>query len=502
MQSSESRAGSGRGTAVSQEIQRPLPKQTATLPKITVEARYYALKELARRAGVSRAFFESWKIESTAEKTVVSLGSEVHGQIVFVHQNLTDPIAAKSSVARAGWLNPSEGSALCADLILPFCESREDARKPLYQSSAPNASVSNAPVSNDSILNSVTCRLDVLRSVLFTLSRTEETMSESVDEHQRFPASASLAVQHNFVERPILDEHGLAFEQALLALCPGWRPQRPAFRVNLTHDIDDIGMPFEFRTAFGHSLKRHRPAGTVRDLLSTCSSIEPVELLQVRKLAEISAARGLHSAFFWKGSSRTPHDSGYDPGHFKVQRVIESLRQRGFELGVHPGYQTFRDRANLASEVAHLRQTLRISSAGGRQHYLRWCPATWLDWEACGLAYDSSLGYADRFGFRAGTAFPYHPWSFEYNRELQLIEIPLILMDCTPVKYMRLALSEGLPRIATLIGRVKRTGGVFSLLWHNTPLIDPEYAGWYEAILDLLAGVKSFDLAANLPELW
>lgn len=465
------------------------PAKCNSLPQITREARRYAVRELARRAGVSRTFFDSWTIETKIDKTTISFGPATSGKIHFVHglSDSHEAAAKRTPVASAGWTHPRHDVQTPVDLILPFCESERDAREPLYQSSGSQ---------------SLTCRLDVLRSLLFTLSRVEETISGAVDEHERFPASASLAVPYNFMERPILDEYGLAFQQALLSICPGWRPQPSTFRVNLTHDIDDIGIPFEFRTALGHALRRHRPAAMVRHLVSPYSSVEPIELQQVRRLAEISSARGLRSAFFWKGSGRTPNDSGYDPAQPKVHRVIEFLRERGFELGVHPGYYTFRDRANLASEAAYLRQILDVNSPGGRQHYLRWCPETWLDWEACGLAYDSSLGFADRFGFRAGTAFPYRPWSFEQNRELKLIEVPLILMDCTPVKYMRLPFSEGLQRIATLIATVKQCGGVLTLLWHNTPLLDREYDGWYEAILDLLAGTQCFDLPSSPAELW
>jgi len=460
------------------------------LPWVSAEARRYAVKELARRAGVSQEFFSKWTVEVTPERTTVSFGPERNARLHFAHDvgGALEKIATGTiPVAYAGGpQDPHDGGQL-PELILPFCDSETDSRAPLYRTSGMGAS---------------TCRLDLLVSFLFTLSRVEETLSESLDVHGRFPASASLAARHDFLERPILDEHVFAFREALSSLIPRWQPQARAFHFKLTHDIDDIGIPFGLRTALGHSLKRRRPAATLRDFLSLQTAVEPAELRQVRKLAAISLSRGLHAAFYWKGSSRGPHDSGYDPAQRKVQRVIDSLREAGFELGVHPGYETFLDRAGLKSEVEYLRQALGVRSPGGRQHYLRWSPATWLDWEACGLSYDSSLGFPDRFGFRAGTAFPYQPWSFEHNRELNLIEVPLVLMDCTPVKYMRLARAEGLERIKALIRRVKRTGGVFTMLWHNTPLLDPDYDRWYEPILDLLVGAQRFDVPASASELW
>jgi hypothetical protein len=195
-------------------------------------------------------------------------------------------------------------------------------------------------------------------------------------------------------------------------------------------------------------------------------------------------------------------DSGYDPFHPKLQRVFSYLREQGFELGVHPGYSTFGSKPALENEVALLRRALAVQKVGGRQHYLRWSPQTWLDWESCGLAYDSTVGFADLIGFRAGTAFPFRPWSFSENRELNLIEVPLIVMDCTPVKYMGLSREEGLARIRNCIQRAAIVGGVFTLLWHNVPLLEPEYHGWYESILDLLPPGQNLAFSQSLQSFW
>src|SRR5215469_12284437 len=459
-------------------------------PQITPEARIYALKELARRAGVSRDFFEKWVIQITGDHTIVSFGTYPGCKIQFQHrlEGLFYKILQGTiPVARARWFAASDDGVSGPDLILPFCYSETDSPAPLFR------------VTSDSTL---TCCFDLSLSILLTLSRTEEVLCPLRDEHDRFPASASLASLHGFLDRPVLDELGSAFQQVLSRLLPSWRPRPRVLRYKLTHDIDDVGIPFSLHTAIGHGLKRRRPVAAARDLLTPFTSVAPADLAMVRTLAAISTSRGLHSAFYWKASPRGPHDSGYDPRHRKVQRVIDFLRNRGFELGFHPGYETFGNRCKLAAELECARRALRATSLGGRQHYLRWSPSTWLDWEVCGLSYDSTLGFADRFGFRAGTAFPYSPWSFKDNREINLIEIPLTLMDCTPVKYMKLNRTEGLQQIKTLVRRVADVGGVFSLLWHNTPLLDPDYDDWYENVLDLLEGAKSFELPADSRELW
>jgi hypothetical protein len=458
------------------------------LPRITPEARRYAVKELARRAGVSQEFFKRWDIQVSGVATTISLDLETKRKIHFCHgpeTGLIHNLTGEIPVGRAQWLATPPIDVAPPDLILPFCRSRQN-HAPLYQTSADG---------------SVVCELDLLASFVLTLSRVEESLRPEVDEHGRFPSTSSLASREHFLERPILDEYGLAFSQVLTFLVPGWHPQKPLFRVKLTHDVDDVGLPFDLRSAIAHTLKRHTPAATVRDLLAPILSSDPMNLSLVRKLAKISKERGLHSAFFWKCSPRATHDSGYSVHDSRIQRLIGDLRASNFEVGVHPGYDTFHHRDNLSREIAELKAAIREDFPGGRQHYLRWTPQSWLDWESCGLRYDSSVGFADHIGFRAGTSFPFRPWCWAENRELNLIEVPLILMDCTPVKYMRLDFQEGLERVRALIRRVEQTGGVFTLLWHNTPLLDPDYDGWYENILDLLGGAKAYEvprLAANL----
>jgi hypothetical protein len=454
------------------------------------DARRYAVKELARRAGVSREFFLTWKIDVTAKRTTISFGPDGSKKIHFEHASgaLLEKIGRKDfPVARAGWSRPPGGGIPDADLIIPFCQSDAEPSAPLFQQSADRE---------------IVCRLDLLLSLLLTTGRAEESWSKIRDEHGRFPAAGSIAVLHDFLERPIVDEWGLALEQELVSLLPSWQPQPREFRVKLTHDIDQVGIPFSFRSLIGHAVVRRKPGAVLEDLTVPFTGGEPAELRLVHRLAEISRARGLHSAFFWKASPPGRRDSGYDPLHPKIQRVIRGLVDQGFEVGVHPGYETFGSRQHLSGEVNQLREALGVKSPGGRQHYLRWSPETWLDWEACGLAYDSTVGFADRIGFRAGTCFPYRPWSLRESRELDLIEVPLIVMDCTPVKYMGLPKSQGLERIRGCIQRATRVGGVFTLLWHNVPLIDPAYNGWYEPTLDMLKGGRSFNLPSRPDSLW
>ena len=84
-----------------------------------------------------------------------------------------------------------------------------------------------------------------------------------------------------------------------------------------------------------------------------------------------------------------------DPRSRKIKSIISELRTQGCENGVHPGYDTYLCPEKLREEVEIVRAAMGEYAMGGRQHYLRWSPQTWTDWERSGLSYDSSVGFAD-----------------------------------------------------------------------------------------------------------
>jgi hypothetical protein len=314
--------------------------------------------------------------------------------------------------------------------------------------------------------------------------------------------SASLAVRHNYLHRPIVDEYGLALQQVLEALLPGWRPLPRRLRVKLTHDIDEVGIPFRFRNAVGHVLKRRAPLCCARDFFSLGTSVEPTYLKLVRDICEISIERNLHSTLYWMASAAGSFDFRYDVTNPRVARVMDWARDRGIEMGVHPGYTTFLSPSVLEEEVQRCREAIQNEQLGGRQHYLRWSPETWTHWERCGLLYDSTVGFADCVGFRAGTCVPYMPWLWKENRRAELLEIPLLLMDSTLIgaAYMALKPSQVQGAVTKLLRPCAAVGGVFTLLWHNTSLLPP-FSRHYPGILDTLSGASNYDWQSDLAQL-
>ena len=290
------------------------------------EARLYALKELARRAGVGRDFFQSWTIDFQDQETIIHLPAGTDKRIHFKNalpQFWKDVLAGRFHTIRASWMHPPPEvlAGLVPDFVVPFSCVRQSKQCPLFLA-----------VDEDC----VECSVDLPASVLLTLSRFEEMLTTERDSHGRFAAPMSVAFRDGFLDRPVVDEYGLALEQALTYLLPTWRPAKRALRIKLSHDVDDVGLPFSFRSAFRQTFLRHNPLATLRDVFGQAFGLSPTHLEYVRRIVLLSLETGLDCAVYWAASPPSPWDSGYDPRHPLARQVISWLHERGVETGVHP----------------------------------------------------------------------------------------------------------------------------------------------------------------------
>ena len=325
---------------------------------------------------------------------------------------------------------------------------------------------------------------DIVSSAFFMLSRWEEKYNNDLDPHGRFKYENSLACKFDFITMPVVDEYAMLLRKQLYILFPDIDLGKNNFRIKLSHDIDDIrrfgSVKQAIRTFGGDLLKTKSIKLFIKSLLEYKDSFRHPEkdpyFIAVYKLAKLSEENNIDSAFYFKTADISNHDSGYImEDHVKV--CIKQLQERGFEVGFHPGYYTYKNYNEFIKEKEELDKVIGHDNYGGRQHYLRFdVNTTWKYWEKAGLKYDSTVGYAEHEGFRSGTCHPFNPFDIEEDREMDIVEIPLIVMEATLKSYRGLTYEEGLNSILGLINKCKEVEGVFTLLWHNTSI----YRGWEE----------------------
>ena len=323
---------------------------------------------------------------------------------------------------------------------------------------------------------SVDCHVDIVAGAFFMLSRYEETIVRLVDAFGRFPAESSVAYQEGFLLEPVVNQYA---EQVLKMLrVAGFTGERrrwwgtAPWVTALTHDVDRLhrfpgGRPPALAAA--RSLLGRAPAGGPRlwglagDYVRTVTRRKTDEYDCLEEMAAWELSVGVRASYYFLGDSRGLHGADYLATATGVTAQMNTIATMGHEIGFHAGFSAYEDRGRFHDELSRV-QSAGLCIAGGRQHYLRWqTPATWRLWEGEGLAYDATLGYSKAAGFRCGTCLPFHPYDIENDREMSILEWPLMFMDAT---YLS-AWSDGTRVLDSLSKECQHYGGVLVLLWHN-----------------------------------
>jgi hypothetical protein len=174
--------------------------------------------------------------------------------------------------------------------------------------------------------------------------------------------------------------------------------------------------------------------------------------------------------------------SGYGAAELSVQ--LRALISSGCEVGLH-GIDAWIDATQGKEESAEVVAITGTSNIGVRMHWLYFNQQSPCALEAAGFSYDSTVGYNETVGFRAGTTQVYKPLQAD-----QLFELPLHVMDTALFYPSHLNLSFGQARatINSMIDTVIKVGGVITLNWHDRSLA-PERL-WGEFYGELVADLK------------
>jgi hypothetical protein len=352
----------------------------------------------------------------------------------------------------------------------------------------------------EQINESIHLGLDIFGSSFFMLTRYEEVVKSDRDKLDRFPASASLAYQEGFLDRPIVNEYLEILWSCLQLLWPALRRKQHHFAICVSHDLDEpflyagTGMSRLLQRCAGDIVRRRSVSAmgkTIADwyrVVNGKPELDPYNTFDL--IMNISEANNLKSAFYLiTDRSADSIDGFYNIRSPSISNLLKQFHTRGHEIGLHTSYNTYQDPDRTKKEFEILRQVcdevgVRQSHWGGRQHYLRWAtPMTFQNWEDAGLDYDSTLVYPEHIGFRCGTCYEYSVFNISNKEHLKLKERPLSIMEVTIFRqaYMGLNISDGSAFFAMNLikDRCKMFNGLFTLLWHNTSFIDTDELNLY-----------------------
>jgi len=319
----------------------------------------------------------------------------------------------------------------------------------------------------------------------------------------RFAHVPSIEI-HITILRDILVEHQIPFEE-VPPVPPGYN-----FIVCLTHDVDHFAIAnhkcdhtifgFLYRASIGSILQLFQGRKSIRQLTRNLLAILSLPLVYLRILPDFwnTLERYLevdHASTFFiipkKGEPGTT-SSGTRLARRAVRYDLLQLRTslseivtHGGEIGVH-GIDAWRDTAEARKEREQIQALTQTPEVGIRMHWLFFDSESAGKLDEAGFSYDSTVGYNDTVGYRAGTTQAFRPFGAKH-----LLELPLHIMD-TALFYpthLNLSPKQAMMRITDIVDDMKRFGGLLMVNWHDRS-IAPERL-WDDSYAELVEKLES-----------
>jgi peptidoglycan/xylan/chitin deacetylase (PgdA/CDA1 family) len=281
---------------------------------------------------------------------------------------------------------------------------------------------------------------------------------------------------------------------------PLWDGHR--FAVGLSHDVDALrrwtGRGY---AAAGAGAARHLLAGRLGAATDVARQVaaslrgrwrrETDPFWTFDQVLETERRHGARSTFFVK--ARFTHSlDGSDRRTYRrlVGEVCRTVLAAGCEVGLHGSHAAATSRAALTDEKAVLEQRVGTEVRGVRYHNLRFLPDCTAGVIAgAGFAYDSTLAFAERIGYRSGSSFPHRLFDPATGQASEVVEVPLAVMDTTLIvdRYGHLERDAAWKAIVDVLSAAEAAGGGVAVLWHNDQIGPAHTRGLGTLYEDLVA---------------
>ncbi len=338
--------------------------------------------------------------------------------------------------------------------------------------------------------NDFTLHADILGSTFFMLTRWEETVSTEKDQHGRFPDRASLAVKHNFYQRPIVNEYVELLWALLKKIHPELQRKPRSYQATLTCDVDELQRWKGLKdVAFWswYNGKQGQWNALKKDWGSILKKLQglPDPYFNLEWMVEQANKQGISTHFYLKALRSHPK---YDQNKYDLntyRSLWSKLQKLEAGVGMHPSYNSHEDKVLMEKELRSFTDA-KLGPTKVRQHFLRFQnPKTWQIQNQLGFTEDSTMGFSDRAGFRCGVCYPFPVFDIENRKKLDLYENPLLLME-TPYLSQNKH-QELLEDAETIAKAVKKYGGNNVVLWHNSNLHYREHKKLFSDFLKIIA---------------
>ncbi|AEA45128.1 polysaccharide deacetylase family protein [Fluviicola taffensis] len=324
---------------------------------------------------------------------------------------------------------------------------------------------------------------DPLAAVFYVLSRYEEYFVKFPDEHGRFTAKESIQSKFDWLHIQIVERWIESFFQVYAPNYLEILQSKKTFQPIPTFDIDNTfahKWKEGWRTwlsAGKDFLKRNKERIEERKQVQSGQKKDPFDSFDdIREVYRNFP----QTRIFWHVGDYAKYDTNISWNDSRHQGLIQELNELGY-IGLHPSYASNTSDDKLTKEIDRIKKITSKSAHESRQHFLKLnLPKTYHRMMEQGFEKDYTMGYADDYGFRAGTAHEHAFFDLLTNQAFPDYRIvPFAYMDGTLLEYKKLSIAQSQVVVKQLVQEVKDYGGVFCFIWHNETLAEAgKWKGW------------------------
>ena len=317
---------------------------------------------------------------------------------------------------------------------------------------------------------------DVFSIIFYFLSRYEEYVLNERDEHDRFSSHSSFITKSGRLNKPNVD---ILVKQIFELLNIDYSPILKRFNSIVTFDID--------------SAWAYKNKGFMRYLLSDAKDVLKGLYIKDKIKVRLNKKQDPFDTFsiikkvgqshqvicFFLMGDWSKFDKNINWKNIEFNHLINEVSSYS-QLGIHPSYKSYLKVAQIKKEIKRLSLVSGKKITKSRQHFLKLkLPNTYRQLIDLGITEDYSMGFADAYGFRAGTSFPFYFFDLLKDKQTDLSIFPITYMDGTLNQYLGLSVAESIKVVKQLKKEVKEVGGLFIPLWHNETIGDKGiWKGW------------------------
>lgn len=319
-------------------------------------------------------------------------------------------------------------------------------------------------------------QIDYISTIFYFVNCIQEYSKpiNELDKYGRFPFHNSIQDRYKILEK---DHVRLLIEQLLYRIDTKLSLPSSKSRIFVSHDIDSVYGSLKFD---GLNALKTGNIGQMLGVIRDTVLLKPA-WFNMDKVASLENEYDIKACYYWIVSNGRSVDQikngDYDINAKKIQIQKSYLESLGNISGLHKSTMetTFTDERSKIDNTIH-----------NRYHFLKMnVPQCWSDLQAHGIKTDASLSYSNNMGFRNSFGLPFKPFCLHRKREIDILEIPLNIMDGMFDIKDKKSSDLAFDKITNFI-ESNAADSVLSILWHNSELTDYTYSSSFSCYKKLL----------------